>query len=183
MKKYLDKHNKEIQNGDIIEIPQTVNGENQFIIADVKAGDVRYFRNPDIRYEYDVHELLSYQSPFSDETDIEIIGTYNKELPTISQKTSKKFTFELVTESEFSEIDQDLYDELLGSDIIYNIWDNDVHPSDYVDSSKTENCPIQIDKMINHLQTIKEKGTTYIEIDYLCDHIGYLIRGYKVIKK
>ena len=59
MTKYYDKYDKEIQVNDVIDIGQTVNGESKFIIVDIEAGDVRYYHNPHIKYEYDVHQLLS----------------------------------------------------------------------------------------------------------------------------
>lgn len=94
----------------------------------------------------------------------------------------KKYKFNLVGEGEFSEIDMDLYDEILGPDNTKKIWDNDDYPGDYIDKSECEyNCPIEIDKMIDFLQTMKEEnGATYVEIGYHVDHIGYEMRAYKV---
>ena len=94
----------------------------------------------------------------------------------------KKYKLKLVDEGEFSEIDFDLYDEIIGSDNVAKIYDNDDYPGDYIDRSETEeNYPIQIDKMIDFLQTMKEEhNATYVEIDYHCDHIGYEMRAYKV---
>lgn len=65
--KYHDKNGVLINNGDIIDINQTVNGENIFIIVDLNTQDVRYFRNTKMKYQYDVNELLTIDS-------IEIIG-------------------------------------------------------------------------------------------------------------
>lgn len=47
------------KNGDLIDINQTVNGCNTFIIFDVERKDVRYTFDLDRKYEYDVDELLS----------------------------------------------------------------------------------------------------------------------------
>lgn len=47
------------KNGDLIDINQTVNGCNTFIIFDVERKDVRYAFDLDRKYEYDVDELLS----------------------------------------------------------------------------------------------------------------------------
>lgn len=69
--KYHDKNGVLIKNGDIIDINQTVNGENIFIIVDLNTQNVRYFRNPELRYEYDVDELLTCDPAG---LDIEIIG-------------------------------------------------------------------------------------------------------------
>ena len=40
--------------------------------------------------------------------------------------------------------------------------------------------PINIDKMIADLQSLKEQGSTHVEVDYNCDHIGYEISGYSI---
>ena len=99
----------------------------------------------------------------------------------------KKYKLKMIGEGEFSEIDFDLYNEILGSDNVGKLYDNEDYPGDYIDKSETvENCPIQIDKMIDYLQTMKEEiGATYVEINYDVDHIAYNMYAYKVeeIKK
>lgn len=183
MTTYLDKHGDEIRNYHIIDIHQTVNGENQFIVADIESGDIRYFRNPDLQYEYSVHELLSSPAiPFDDETDIEIVGVYTKKLSTIETKEPQKnFKLKLIEESAFDEIDFDLWNEILG-DSAEEILDSGGDPGDYIDTSDVvDNHPIQIDKIINILQKMKdERGASYVEIYYHTDHIGYELRTYKV---
>ena len=48
-----------LKDGDIIDINQTVNGCNTFVVFDVENKDVRYSFDLDRKYEYDVDELLS----------------------------------------------------------------------------------------------------------------------------
>ena len=76
---YTDKNEKTLQNLDIIDIHQTVNGENRFIIASLEDKDVRYFHNPTRKYEYDVDQLLEPCS-FSSEPSFTIIGTYRRSI-------------------------------------------------------------------------------------------------------
>lgn len=68
-----DKNNKEISRGDIIDLHQTVNGENMFVVLDVKNLDVRYRFDLTRKYEYDVNDLLS-PCKYTSESDFEIIG-------------------------------------------------------------------------------------------------------------
>ncbi len=42
--------------------------------------------------------------------------------------------------------------------------------------------PIKINTLIESLQDLKSKGTTHVELDYHCDHIGYDISGFNIIK-
>lgn len=56
--KYFDKKQKELKNGDIINLHQTVNGENIFIILNVDNLDIRYRRDLTYKYEYDKEDLL-----------------------------------------------------------------------------------------------------------------------------
>ncbi len=64
----LDKNNKPITEGSIIDIHQTVNGENLFVVF--SDTDVRYY-NSNRPYEYDIYELL-------DLSVKHLIGTYDK---------------------------------------------------------------------------------------------------------
>ena len=43
-----------------------------------------------------------------------------------------------------------------------------------------ESEPIDIDKLINYLNSIKEKGANYAGIDFHCDHQSYIIGGYSI---
>jgi len=59
--------NIELNNGDIINIHQTVNGENLFVVFNTLSKDVRYAHNLSKKYEYDIDELLSIE-------EIEVMG-------------------------------------------------------------------------------------------------------------
>lgn len=56
---FVDKTGDQLNNGDIINIHQTVNGENLFVVLDVYNLDIRYARNLAYKYQYDMVELLS----------------------------------------------------------------------------------------------------------------------------
>lgn len=68
-----DKNGKELANGDIINLHQTVNGQNLFIVLSVNTLDIRYAHDLLREYEYDKKDLLD-PSKFSGETDWEIVG-------------------------------------------------------------------------------------------------------------
>jgi hypothetical protein len=76
MSKRIDINGKELSNGDIIDIHQTVNGQNLFVILDVATLDIRYHNDIDREYEYDKRELLG-SDRFTGEPDFEIIGNIN----------------------------------------------------------------------------------------------------------
>ena len=71
--KYFDKDEKVVRNGDIIDIHQTVNGQNLFVVLSTNPLNVRCGYNLLIKYEYDQDQLLS-PDPFSGQTCFEIIG-------------------------------------------------------------------------------------------------------------
>jgi len=73
MRKILDKNSKQITNNDIIDLHQTVNGQNLFVVLDVNSLDVRYYHDLSRKYEYDMEELFR-ACPFSGEVDFEIVG-------------------------------------------------------------------------------------------------------------
>ena len=72
----LDKNDILIKNGDIIDIHQTVNGCNIFVILSVKPLDIRYGYDLFVRYEYDQEDLLK-RCQYSGEVEFEIIGNVN----------------------------------------------------------------------------------------------------------
>lgn len=73
MKNYLDKNNKELKNGDIIDIHQTVNGQSQFVCVNVKKLDFRYRQDLHRKYEYSTEGLIS-PDQFNGTIEFEIIG-------------------------------------------------------------------------------------------------------------
>ena len=68
-----DKNGKEIYEGDIIDVHQTINGENVFIIEITDTGLVipSYRFNRKYKYQYNVRELLEVDEY---EKEIEVIG-------------------------------------------------------------------------------------------------------------
>lgn len=88
-----DKYNQEIKNGDIIDIHQTVNGCQYFVVIDLDKLDVRYYDNNhqgvgfdtwvaiDRKYEYDVEELLDMKpGPFGFiESENEVVGRLSED--------------------------------------------------------------------------------------------------------
>lgn len=78
----FDRNNKEILDGDIINIHQTVNGCNTFVVhvknlnGDKVYSASYYMSGRD--YEYDVMDLLRSSHPFDDVNDVEIIGNIHK---------------------------------------------------------------------------------------------------------
>ena len=56
---YRDLNDVELKSGDIIDIHQTVNGQNLFLVKSVEPLDIEYFELPGKKYEYDKVELLA----------------------------------------------------------------------------------------------------------------------------
>lgn len=54
-----DKNGKELKNGDVINLHQTVNGQNMFIMIDIDGLDLRYLYDISRVYEYSTTSLLS----------------------------------------------------------------------------------------------------------------------------
>ena len=80
-------------------------------------------------------------------------------------------------ESEFSELDFTLYDE------IHPNWnDNDGYsPHELVPPYRTvDGHPILIDTLIHKLKDYKNKGANYVGLDYHVDHIGYNMEFYDI---
>ena len=71
--KLVDKNDIEFKNGDIIDIHQTVNGQNLFVVF--VEGDSYSATYIDGRpYEYDVMDLLDCKEMFTLDKEVEIIG-------------------------------------------------------------------------------------------------------------
>lgn len=67
-----DKNNKILKNGDVIDIHQTVNGQNMFIVLNVNPLDIRYGHDLPRKYEYDKNELLK-PDPINGDVSWEIV--------------------------------------------------------------------------------------------------------------
>ena len=84
-------------------------------------------------------------------------------------------TKEVIVNVEHSELDF-----ILHSDFGF---DYETH-SDFVELLKgnpdVTNEPIKIDRLIESLQELKEKGSTHVALNYHTDHIGYEMTGYKI---
>jgi hypothetical protein len=72
-----DRNAASIEKGSIIDLHQTVNGENIFVVMCVNPLDVRYGFDLTRKYEYDVNELFKPQ-PYSDLGGYEIVGNIFK---------------------------------------------------------------------------------------------------------
>ena len=90
-----------------------------------------------------------------------------------------RLTKEFIAEVEDSEIDFDLQREFAGEvdgDAYVNIeWIEKGGPQ-----WGSEGYPIRIDRVMQILQEMKDKGATHVEMEYHCDHISYPIYGYRI---
>lgn len=85
MQKYIDKNNKILTSGDIINIHQTVNGQNIFIMLSLNPLDIRYGHNINHKYEYDKENLLK-PCKYQGITEYEIIGNIYDYINTLNIK-------------------------------------------------------------------------------------------------
>lgn len=67
----IDKNGNLVKNGDVIDLHQTVNGQNLFIVLNIEPLDVRYAHDLNYKYQYDQEELFK-PSEFTGEVDFEI---------------------------------------------------------------------------------------------------------------
>ena len=81
--KYLDRVEKEVVKGDVINLHQTVNGQNLFVLLSINPLDIRYAHDLLREYEYDKTEMLS-PSRFTGETEYEIIANIYNLMPDVS---------------------------------------------------------------------------------------------------
>jgi len=68
-----DINGVQVVKGSIIDINQTVNGENLFVVLDLEKQDVRYSWDLDYKYQYDVLDLLL-PNKLNGNVDFEIVG-------------------------------------------------------------------------------------------------------------
>ncbi len=71
--KYVDKNNKKVSDGDIINLHQTVNGQNLFVVFKTEPLDIRYAHDLNRIYEYDKDDMLA-PSRITSEVEWEIIN-------------------------------------------------------------------------------------------------------------
>jgi len=82
--KFLDRNQKEVKKGDIINLHQTVNGQNMFVVLNLNPLDIRYSHDLLREYEYDKIEMLT-PSRFTGETEWEIITNIYNLIPDVSR--------------------------------------------------------------------------------------------------
>lgn len=70
--KFTDKNEKELRNGDIIDIHQTVNGQNLFVVISIQPLDIRYAHDLNYKFQYNQEELLK-PCRYSGEVEFEIL--------------------------------------------------------------------------------------------------------------
>ena len=70
-----DKNGKDIYVGDVVDIHQTVNGQNLFIVTMDKGFINVKYALIDRNYEYDIKELLDF---YVQDKEIEVIGNINE---------------------------------------------------------------------------------------------------------
>jgi len=92
-----------------------------------------------------------------------------------------------VTKEFIAEVEDDGLDFILQSEFGIDNDDDDVYTSiAYIEKNtptfRYGGHPINIDRLINTLQGLKEKGATHVGMEYHCDHISYPIFGYKLTK-
>lgn len=75
-KEYMERfdiNERRLKNGDVIDLHQTVNGQNLFVVFTIEPLDIRYAHDVTRKYEYDKEEMLS-PSRFTGEVDWEIVN-------------------------------------------------------------------------------------------------------------
>lgn len=82
--KINDKNDKLLSNGDIIDLHQTVNGQNLFIIISMTPLDIRYAHDIGRKYEYDTIDLLKPDS-LNGSVEFEIIGNIKEFINQLSK--------------------------------------------------------------------------------------------------
>jgi hypothetical protein len=81
--KRLDKNEREVKNGDIINLHQTVNGQNLFVVMNIEPLDIRYAHDLNYKYQYDQEDLFK-PCKYTGETEYEIIANIYDLIPDVS---------------------------------------------------------------------------------------------------
>lgn len=66
-----DKKGVEIRKGSIVDIHQTVNGQNLFVVLEIEPLDIVYSYDLNRKYEYDKEELLDMHTDWK---EVEVVG-------------------------------------------------------------------------------------------------------------
>lgn len=87
-----------------------------------------------------------------------------------------------VYNKEISEIDFILQDELSTKEEKdkYEDINVDITEVESKIDADTDSYPLNIAILEKMLNEAKAKGATHVEIDYHCDHIGYIVSGFKI---
>ena len=82
----------------------------------------------------------------------------------------------LIDNVSIGELDFDLQDEFG-----FNYDDDDSQFREIMsDEGHTDTYPVKIDVLMRILQDMKDQGATHVELDYLCDHIGYDMSAFHI---
>lgn len=73
----IDKNDQEVKNGDIINLHQTVNGQNLFIVLNTDPLDIRYAHDLNYKYQYNQEELFA-PCKYSGDVEFEIVSNIYK---------------------------------------------------------------------------------------------------------
>ena len=123
--KRLDKNEKELVNGDIIDLHQTVNGQNLFIVLNVETLDVRYIHDLNYKYQYSTFDLLK-PDPFHGDTEWEIVGNiYNILKNSLPGFENNKSSYPKEISKDYEEIEN--IADFIKEKAEYRGWENAVH--------------------------------------------------------
>lgn len=67
------KNGRKLKNGDVVDLHQTINGQNLFVVFTTEPLDIRYAHDITRKYEYNKNEMLA-PSRFTGEVDWEIVN-------------------------------------------------------------------------------------------------------------
>lgn len=74
---FIDANEKIVKDGDIIDMHQTINGQNKFLVVKTYPLDIRYFDDFSRKYEYDMYDLLK-QCPLSGTVEYDVIDNIKR---------------------------------------------------------------------------------------------------------
>jgi hypothetical protein len=89
------------------------------------------------------------------------------------------YTINTIADDSFSELDFELYEEVFGKIDYDEFWPESIEDRKY---RSVDGHPIQIDRLINLLNSFKENGANYVALHHHCDHIGYDLEAYDIHK-